>query len=164
MYDLLTDPLTYWQLLSPRYEKNTLVLRFGSWLWLPVLTKIFNVFLKNLPIICLKLVHTTVGIYQTIGDLNTSWTSKLGWRYLIGMNSRISKIHKKEQEQKWLKNWTILKNLKKIKFQPCSQPRDLLMTGQMPYKPLRHNIWMLINKQKLEKLAKFFYLVYMSTS
>ena len=33
---------------------------------------------------------------------------------------------KRAQEQKWLK---ILKE-KKIKFQPCSQPRHLLMTSQ----------------------------------
>ena len=33
------------------------------------------------------------------------------------MNSRFSKIHKKAQEQKWLKNWTILKNLKEKKNQ-----------------------------------------------
>jgi hypothetical protein len=31
---------------------------------------------------------------------------------LIEMNSRFVKIHKKAQEQKWLKNWRILKNLK----------------------------------------------------
>ena len=55
--------------------------------------------------------------------------------YSVGINSRFAKINKKAQEQKWLKNWTILKNLKekKIKFQPYSQLRDLLMSGQMPY-------------------------------
>ena len=59
---------------------------------------------------------------------------------LIGMNTKFTLIHKKAQEQKWLKNETILKNLKEKKKkkekekknQPCSQPRDLLMTGQMP--------------------------------
>ena len=37
---------------------------------------------------------------------------------LIEMNSRFAKLHIKAQEQKWLKNWSFLKNLeeKKIKF------------------------------------------------
>ena len=33
------------------------------------------------------------------------------------MNSRFPLIHKKAKEQKWLKNWTILKNLKEKKSQ-----------------------------------------------
>ena len=32
---------------------------------------------------------------------------------LTGINFRFALIDKKAQEQKWLKNWTILKNVKK---------------------------------------------------
>ena len=57
---------------------------------------------------------------------------------LIEINSRLALIDEKAQEQKWLKNLTILKNFerkKKIRYQPWSQhsqPRHLLITGQMP--------------------------------
>ena len=44
---------------------------------------------------------------------------------LIGINSRFALIDKKAQEQKWLKNLTILKNLrekKKSNFSPVLNP------------------------------------------
>ena len=47
-------------------------------------------------------------------------------------------IHKNSQKgtgtkmAEKLNNFEKFKRKKKIKFQPCSQPRDLLMTGQMP--------------------------------
>ena len=39
---------------------------------------------------------------------------------------------------------------KKIKFEPCSQPKDLLMTGQMP-QTTQPQVWLLINTQNLGK-------------
>ena len=39
---------------------------------------------------------------------------------LKGMSSRFTKIHKKAHKQKWLKNWTILKNLKEKKSNQIS--------------------------------------------
>ena len=80
----------------------------------------------------------TVGINPIISDLNTPQTSKLGRGTLksiklIGMNSRFVNIHKKAHEQKCLKNWTILKNLKERKkksnFSPVLNQGNLLMTG-----------------------------------
>ena len=63
-------------------------------------------------------LHTTVGLNPILSDLGPTyrdqglknWTGGT-WDIikLIGMNSRFALIHKKAQEQKWLKNWTILK-------------------------------------------------------
>ena len=44
------------------------------------------------------------------------------------MNSRFALIHKKAQEQKLLKNWTILKNMKEKK----SQISALFLTQRPP--------------------------------
>ena len=71
--------------------------------------------------------YSTVGINPRLSDLKGPGTSSGGTSNkieLIGMNSRFALIQKKAQEQKLLKNLTILKNLKekKVKFQPCIKP------------------------------------------
>ena len=72
-------------------------------------------------------------------NLNTPQTSKLGWRYFEAykIDRNELQIRKNSQEGTGTKMAEKLNNFekverKKLKFQPCSQPRDLLMTGQMP--------------------------------
>ena len=53
---------------------------------------------------------------------------------LIGMNSTFAQILGKLIKNKMsenLKNFENLKERKKIKIQPCAQPNDLLITGQV---------------------------------
>jgi hypothetical protein len=55
-------------------------------------------------------VNSTVGINPIISDLNIHELQN--WAEGTLKPIKFANIHKKTQEQKWLKNWTILKNLK----------------------------------------------------
>ena len=81
-------------------------------------------------------LHSTVGINPILSDLNTTQTLELGWRYFeankndwnelqIRKNSQKGTGAKKAEKLKFFEKFERKKN----KFQPCSQPRDLLMTG-----------------------------------
>ena len=85
---------------------------------------------------------STVGINPTLSDPFTPRNSKLGPLKpikLIGINSRDALIDKKTQEQKWLKIWTILKNLKEKKsdFSPLLNPDTSWWLARCP-RPLNH--------------------------
>jgi hypothetical protein len=79
-----------------------------------------------------------VGINPRLSDLRGARTSKLVWRYLehnkIDRNELL--IRTNSQKGTGTKIAEKLNNFekcerKKVKIQPCSKPRDLLMTGQM---------------------------------
>ena len=78
------------------------------------------------------------------------------------MNSRFALIHKKGTGTKMAEKLNNFEKFerkkKKIKFHPCSQPRDLLMTSQMPW-TTQQQVWLLMNTQNLEKQVKLCYLV-----
>jgi hypothetical protein len=81
-----------------------------------------------------------VGINPILSDLKRPGTSKLEWKYFghnkIDRNElQICKNSQKGTGTKMaekLNNFEIFKRKEKHNFQPCSQPRDLLMTVQMP--------------------------------
>ena len=79
----------------------------------------------------------TVGI--KLSDLNRPWTSKLGWRYFEAntIDRNELQIRKNSQKGTGTKMAQKLNSFekferKKIKYQPCSQPRDFLRTREMP--------------------------------
>ena len=80
-----------------------------------------------------------MGINPILIELHKPRTSKLGWRYFKGNKIDRNELQIRTNSQKGtgIKMAEKLNNFekferKKIKFQPCSQPRDLLMTDQMP--------------------------------
>ena len=80
-----------------------------------------------------------MGINPRLSDLKGPGTSKLDWRYLDHDKIDRNELQIRTNSQKGTRTKMAekLNNLekferKKIKVQPCSQPRDLLMTGQMP--------------------------------
>ena len=82
-------------------------------------------------------ISITVGINPRLSDSHTR-TSKLSWRYFEAhkIDSNKLQIHTNWQKGTGTKMAEKLKKFekfeKKIRFQPGSQPRHLLMTGQMP--------------------------------
>ena len=70
---------------------------------------------------------STVGINPTLSDPFTSQTSKLGWRYF-----EANEVDRKKNSRQKGTGTKMAENFerKKIKFQPCSQPRHLPMTSQ----------------------------------
>jgi hypothetical protein len=79
-----------------------------------------------------------VEINPTLSDLQGPGTSKLDWRYLEHYKIDRNKLQISTNSEKCtgtkmaekLNNFEKFER-KKIKLQPFSQPRDLLMTGQM---------------------------------
>ena len=81
---------------------------------------------------------STVGINPRLNDLKGPGTSKLDRRYLDHDKIDRNELQIRTNSQKGTGTKIVekLNNFEKfdrkiIKFQPCSQPRDLLMTGQM---------------------------------
>ena len=80
-----------------------------------------------------------MGINPRLSDLKGPGTSKLDWRYLEHNKIDRNELQIRTNSQKGtgtkiaekLNNFEKFER-KKIKFQSCSQPRDLLMSGQIP--------------------------------
>jgi hypothetical protein len=80
-----------------------------------------------------------VGINPILSDFKGPGTSKLDWRYLVHDKFDRNELQIRTNSQKGTGSKITEKfnnfekfERKKIKLQPCSQLRDLLMGGQIP--------------------------------